>query len=80
MANDYNLAGIRTGHNTYVLLEVVADLSKGFHTDANERRFISASRADLEAAAGALMGMIAQINKADTSQPVYVPHPGYREH
>ena len=81
MASDYNTAGIHIGHNTYILLSVVADLSKGFHTDANERRFISASRADLEAAVGCLQGMIATINAADTSQsgPCYVPHASYRE-
>ena len=85
MASDYNLAGIRTGHNTYVLLEVVQDLIKGFHTDAHERRFITASRVDLEAAIGGLQDMVAAINRGDTAQtiaqrgPAYVPHQGYRE-
>ena len=68
MASDYNTAGITVGHNLYIMRCVVEDLVKGFFSDANERRHISASKADIATAVAALAEMLDEIEHADTSQ------------
>ena len=70
MASDYNAAGITVSHNLYIMRSIVEDLIKGFFTDANERRHISQSKADIATAVAALAEMLDEIERADTSQAI----------
>jgi hypothetical protein len=73
VASDYNTAGIITGHNLYVLRSVTEDLIKGFFSDANQRRHISTSKADIATAVAALAEMLDEIERADTASRGTVP-------
>ncbi len=70
VASDYNAAGVRTGHNIYILRSVTEDLVKGFFCDAHERRHISASKSDIATAVAALAEMLDEIERADTSSRI----------
>ena len=73
MASDQNSAALNVGHNLYTLRLIVLDLASGFMRDANERRYISSSKAEIAHAIADLSQMLEQIERADTSRTVREP-------
>jgi hypothetical protein len=80
MSDDFNSAGIAVGHNIHTLRAVILDLAAGFRRSANERRFISAEKAELRNAIADLTQMLEEIERADTSQVVNKVDPRDPDH
>jgi len=76
MSSDSNSAALNVGHNLYTLRLIVLDLASGFMRDANERRYISSSKAEIAHAISDLSQMLEQIERADTSRTVSVRRGG----